>query len=392
MKISVDTTVNYSLVFLLLLLSGNPLFSTGSTLGIVVLVLFVGILSVKYAKSYVDIWSLPYLIYISLFGFIFSLQHIALGYVSPMSIASIFLKITAGYLVYRKVGTHFPTCYAMVMFLLAIISLFCFGLDITGAIPDGIQVSETRQSLGLYTITPNNFRNSGMFWEPGAFSIYLTLAFLFLAGDKKFFVKRPIVAFVLLSAIISTFSTTGYIVFLVYLGTILLRPTTVKSLLFSFPVLVLVVVGSFIAFTKVEFLGAKIESQAVDAQEADGEFGNSRFQSLVFDTHYIIKHPLIGNGLHQKTRYADHPWLHDQVLGHGNGFSNFLASFGVPVFMIWAYLIVKYARTYGMTTVAIMVLMLQGEQLLNYPLFLALPLWFVYDYKYRRRNSLLQPT
>jgi hypothetical protein len=212
-----------------------------------------------------------------------------------------------------------------------------------------------------------------------------------MAGDTKFFVNRPIVAVVLTSAIISTFSTTGYIVFLIYIGTILLRPTSVKSLLFSFPVLVLVVVSSFIGFTKLEFLGGKIESQAVGAQEANGEFGNSRFQSLVFDTHYIIKHPLIGNGLHQKTRYADHPWLHDQVLGHGNGFSNFLASFGVPMFFVMGYLIVRYARTHGTTTLAIIVLMLQGEQLMNYPLFLALPLWFVYDYKYRRSNSQLQP-
>ena len=391
MRVHTKVITNYTLVFCLLLLSGNPLFSTGSALGIVSLVLFVGILSVKYARFFFDIWSWPYLTYTSLFATIFVAQFIALGYVSSMSVASVFLKITAGYLVYRKVGTYFPAYYASVMFFLATVSLVFFSLDMAGAIPAGIQVSETRQSLGLYTITPNNFRNSGMFWEPGAFAIYLVLAFLLLVGNLSFFAKRLVVTAVLITAIISTYSTTGYITFFVFIIAILFRRTSIKAFLSTLPFVALVMVGASIAFEKLDFLGAKIESQSLGAQEQSGEFGNSRFQSLIFDSHYILKHPLIGNGLHQKTRYADHPWLHDEQLGHGNGFSNFLASFGVPMFVVMAYLIVRYARKNGMTTLAIIVLMLQGEQLMNYPLFIALPLWFVYDYKYRRSNSQLQP-
>ena len=392
MKVNTKVIANYALVFCLLLLSGNPLFSSGSTLGVVSLVVFVGILSVKHARSFFDAWSWPYLIYTSLFAAIFVAQFVVLGYVSVMSVASVLLKITAGYLVYRKVGTFFPVYYASVMFFLATVSLVFFSLDMAGIIPVGIQVSETRQSLGLYTITPNNFRNSGMFWEPGAFAIYLVLALLLLVGNFSFFAKRPIVSVVLISAILTTFSTTGYITLFAVIVAFLFRRTSLKSFILTLPLIAMVMVGAAISFTKFEFLGAKIQSQSVTAQELNGEFGNSRFQSLIFDSHYIMKHPMIGNGLHQKTRYADHPWLHDEQLGHGNGFSNFLASFGVPLFIVMAFIIVKYARRHGVTTLAVIVLMLQGEQLMNYPLFLALPLWFVYDYKYRRSNSMLQST
>src|SRR5690606_563550 len=56
------------------------------------------------------------------------------------------------------------------------------------------------------------FRSSSIFWEPGAFSIYICLALyfeLFVIKNKS--LKRIIV---LILSLITTFSTTGYIVFM----------------------------------------------------------------------------------------------------------------------------------------------------------------------------------
>lgn len=68
------------------------------------------------------------------------------------------------------------------------------------------------------TLIYNSPRNSGIFWEPGAFQGYLNLALMFLLFSKKkidtkkdkreFYIK----IFVLIGAVLSTQSTTGYMI------------------------------------------------------------------------------------------------------------------------------------------------------------------------------------
>ncbi len=65
-------------------------------------------------------------------------------------------------------------------------------------------------------------RNSGVFWEPGAYQVFLNLALLFVMLDKT--LKRQyqiLLAIILTITIFTTYSTTGYIVCaLVYLATV----------------------------------------------------------------------------------------------------------------------------------------------------------------------------
>lgn len=64
-------------------------------------------------------------------------------------------------------------------------------------------------SIGLYLVTDGGIRNCGPFWEPGMFSLFLDIAYLFyiLRTHRPFDRK----AIIILIAIFSTFSTTGYI-------------------------------------------------------------------------------------------------------------------------------------------------------------------------------------
>ena len=105
---------------------------------------------------------------------------------------------------------------------------------------------------------------------------------------------------------------------------------------------------------------------------------------------YIEKHPMFGNGLIEQTRYADHRHLWGMSLGHGNGFSNYMAQMGLVAMFV--YLLLLYKSVKGnifskWLVVLIVVLLLQGEQLLNYPLFLSLP-FIIYSIRNDNINSI----
>lgn len=113
------------------------------------------------------------------------------------------------------------------------------------------------QNFILFSLNPMhmaNFRNCGLFWEPGAFQFFINLAFLLGIAYKQL---RWGHALVLGIALLSTQSTTGYIVFtLILLGygfTSALNAKlkglglalTIGSLPIAFPVLNRVVFSKF---------------------------------------------------------------------------------------------------------------------------------------------------
>jgi hypothetical protein len=56
-------------------------------------------------------------------------------------------------------------------------------------------------------------RNAGMFWEPGAYQIFINLALLFLFDQQNFNKRNKIKCSILMITLITTKSTTGYIIF-----------------------------------------------------------------------------------------------------------------------------------------------------------------------------------
>ncbi|MBU6158235.1 MAG: hypothetical protein KGP35_04295 [Bacteroidetes bacterium] len=217
-------------------------------------------------------------------------------------------------------------------------------------------------------------RNSGMFWEPGAFAGYLVLALLFIVmlnGQFSIGKYRYEVLLIVL-ALFSTFSTTGFLtlafLLLMYLfqnfqgGKYIILPFII--FLFSH------------FYTQFEFLSDKIEHQFTEAIALENsDVSNTRFGALKMDMQYILEQPFWGNGLDKKIRYRFHPLIEDEI-GHGNGMSNFIVWWGIPFFLFWisaAYLFF-YRNSQSVFTslsaVSALLLLLQGEQFLDYPLFL----------------------
>jgi hypothetical protein len=382
-------------IFILVAFSGNPFFSIGEETsqylftGFVVLLIGMHLSYFNPSKKS----AIPYIIYITLFILLFLIQRISLEFISIPGAIGFLLKITCGYVVIRYLGNHFKHYYFNIIFLVSIVSLFGYSLSMFGFdFPNFLSGSkETLKSIIIYTENTGDIsqgiRNSGMFWEPGAFAGYICLLFLLHLGEIRILIyDNKFKVAVILMALITTFSTTGYLVlFLIGIITILKeysRKYRIVPLLFF----VMFISGSYLLYLNTDFLNEKVSNQFAAAKSLSGEFSNSRFGSFVFDLHYIEKSPIAGNGMHEKTRYADHKWLQGEQLGHGNGFSNFTASMGIMGLFIFLGYLIKYNEKSTWVFLIGIIALLQGEQFLNFPLFLCIPFIFIYE-NYNSSNS-----
>lgn len=156
-------------------------------------------------------------------------------------------------------------------------------------------------NIHLYHL--ENFRNSGPFWEPGAFAGYLTLAFMFILimNQKKF--KRK--GIVILIVILTTLSTTAILALFIFSFFIFYK--RIKNVLFRNVVIAFVVGIGYYAYFQLDFLGAKIESQIERANSGADLYledtNTQRFLNILRDMNDFKGHELVGRGSHPITRY-----------------------------------------------------------------------------------------
>lgn len=372
--------IDYLSVFILLTISGNPVIIRAPwyqtlliLIGSIVVTLFLMKIKVHFFKRLSR--------YIAFFLFVFSIQFLIFGWNTLPGILGFILKCFIGGYVIWHTKERFIPVYTNIMVFISGIGIVLFLLSSTGiiSITNIIPVYDAPlfNSIGIY-IDSNAIpkRNLGMFWEPGAFAGYIMIAFaLNIQGFIEKFKSNKRKYFVLGVALISTLSTTGYLIFTLFLfmvGFQFVRNQKIIGLL----LFVLLIPVIYSVFMSQDFLVEKIASQYEKSIEKNGEYDPSRFGAFLFDIHYIKKHPLIGNGLHKRTRYADHPFLSDDKGGHGNGFSNFIASMGLLSIIFYLFYLHKslpFSKNEKIFFVVLICLLLQGEQYLNFPLFLGLP-------------------
>ena len=392
LKIS-DFLKTYFPMFSLFCFSGNPIITGGTYsknlligyTAVFVLYTFYKINLILFKKIGILLIVIGVVLMLAFF------QNIKLGFVSYPGILGFILKLLLGFSVivyYENLKLDFIEIYIKTITFLAIISIPFWLLNQFGFY--GYQLeSVQRKSLLLYTSLLNIeqrllVRNSGMFWEPGAFAGYLLLGLVFIVLKNRKFKLGPYRnnVIIILLTLFSTTSTTGFIV----LGMMLLVYSYQNFRWGRLIVIPLIVVIINIAYVSLDFLQEKIEKQFAAAAEMDEKDTDpSRFGAFKMDLTYIQSQPLTGNGLHVKTRYRFHPFVKGDI-GHGNGMSNFIACWGIPFFLVWlscvylAALKISHSVFIAICSTFIIVLLMQGEQYLNYPLFLS---FFFIPFLYR---------
>ena len=378
--------IDYLPLFILLCFSGNPLFTEmgySKTLLVFYVVAFVFYIFTFVNYNYLII-KLQQSLVIGIFIILLTVyQKFLLGFVSYPGVFALVLKILLGLftlIFYRVKQIGFMDSYIKIMAFLALISFPFFVLNQFGQW--GIQLeNEVLKSFILYTSYPEEIytvsfliRNPGMFWEPGAFAGYLLMGLLFVILKNKSFTvgqyKKEVMWIVL--GIITSQSTTGY--FLLALITLLF--TWNKFRWSRMVVVPLSIFFIYWIYGSIAFMGNKVEDQYTQAVAmGKNDVSNSRFGSLNMDMQYIMSQPFIGNGLDFSTRYRFHPDVTEDI-GNGNGMSNIIAIWGIPFFLFWLYCVYRFAYLYtrkisiSLFFLIALILILQGEQFLNYPLFL----------------------
>jgi hypothetical protein len=158
------------------------------------------------------------------------------------------------------------------------------------------------------------WRNAGVFWEPGGFGYFLSLCIILeLATPNR---KNNTTLLILLLGVVSTFSTTAYLITAVSLfsnGVV----QAASSSNYKLKLAQLLLVGGFVVAGVVSFFSSEmfygkisneIESQLGFLENQPSALNQvkslGRFGSLVLDMQYIQESPWIGIG-HSNNRFAD---------------------------------------------------------------------------------------
>ena len=288
---------------------------------------------------------LKFVRFILIFLLIFFFQTLVFNVFPIFSILGFFAKVFLAYFVIQSISINsFLRIFIQIMLFFSTISLIMFipvlfndsvinfYENFSFSYIRDIEVGSSRNTLFLLNLNfgdANNIisRNSGPFWEPGAFGGFLIIALLMnkILYRKIFNFKGMI--FIL--AIISTFSTTSYIALMVLI--IIIKTS------FSFKnisVGILLVFSFIYIFQQIPFLQDKINIQKNKTVSEDLNYSRkNRFGSFIVDMKDFIDYPISGRGVNNLTRYNN---AYDiEMNNRNNGITDFLVKFGIIGFLIY---------------------------------------------------------
>ncbi|MAM04500.1 MAG: hypothetical protein CMD06_00890 [Flavobacteriales bacterium] len=191
----------------------------------------------------------------------------------------------------------------------------------------------------LFTIEgyAGQLRNSGFMWEPKGFANILSLSIVFniLLSKNKFLSKRNIV---LLTAVITTYSTVGYFICFVIIPLFVLYNSNLRNKVF----LLIIIPFVIISISRLDFMYDKIKYELTLSDEHEmltsttRDFGQEiislgRVGSFLVDINDFYKRPILGYGVNKNER-TQNPWI---KLIRVNGFSDLLATWGLFGFFFY---------------------------------------------------------
>ena len=105
----------------------------------------------------------------------------------------------------------------------------------------------------------------------------------------------------------------------------------------------------------------------------------SRMGAMKIDFQQIMRHPLVGNGFVMTSRYEN---LGNKMAGAGNGFTGVINMLGIPciaIYLMALYRSLNFNNKQKIFFILLIVILLNGEFFLNYPLFWGLPFIMLSD-------------
>lgn len=385
----------YSEVLLLIivfLFSGNPsVMLVDQRVDGVILLLFCALFcSVRGGMQ------MPLLLQAVIFSLIYiiigALQHFYYGDGYWVALLGHVVHCLTGSLVACYCGKRFPLSYILALSVIIAVSLIFYIPALVAYLIESdfkeifrpfssglegyfhIYIYNFNQTSTVYENYDWSWRNSAMFWEPGALSGYSCLG-LILLNELKGYLKSglfTIFGVLLVAGVVTSCSTAGYLLLpLIY---IFFYRNKTSSIFVSWAIFGLIAFAALVL--QLPFVANKLQVEWTQVLEQSENFGVSRLGGFVFDWPYIAERPLIGWGANQYARLNDDPAL-DKVLAiQGNGLTSYTVRFGIiglMVLILSAYFSGKRYFSFSGASRALpfslfMLLICVGEQFLNYAL------------------------
>lgn len=376
--------LDYTIVFLFICISGNPFFCYWSLSSAVLLFICICCFISNHNFSllkFIESIKLYLLLFISLF----CAQNLICDNISISTQINYLVKILGAALIYYYYNERFRNIYLNIITFISIVSLIGYiyilmGGEIPNIFGKGFANSDSIHTVIIYNYDINfNFgRNSGMFWEPGAFACYLLVTPLFFIDNILLFVKNnKWKVLFLICALITTFSTTGYLMLSLYGYLYFKNKYKYSGSIFGI-IILLLIVSTDVVQMKLEKDLSTVEDVSIGEEILyDGYNSANRLGSIFFLLNIIKDHPFVGNGINPEALFANNKYLLSiENLGIGNGFFMYIANLGIGGLMIYFLKIWKNWKNIGTKrfwVLVIITLLLQGEPLLMYPIFIGLP-------------------
>lgn len=213
------TYIDIFLVYLLLFTSGSQL-GMESPNKTVVLVFFIAALAWFFLTDRKI--NENFILYLTIFaGSLFLLSLYTGGSLSLQSAISTTMRLLLAYLILRTVGHNFKDVFVKLVVFLAAISLFGFlsdNIHLFDGIINKLPKFHNRGHDGLFYVFKDRLwddRNKSIFFEPGAYQGFLNAALFMIFFTKNDYTSRQkwIYITVLVAALITAFSTTGFVIF-----------------------------------------------------------------------------------------------------------------------------------------------------------------------------------
>lgn len=293
-----------------------------------------------------------YVIIVSAFFFLIVLNSVLFESIRYEIYIGFLIRVYIAYIIVYLLRDRFIEAYVEVMCIMSLVSLIAIFLLYSGVLQENIlsaigfvlQLNKGIESYD-YSVVPI-LRNSGPFWEPGAFGGYLLigLAFNMLLLNDDFKSYKSII---LIIGAISTQSTTTYIglAYVLMASYLIKNKYNIGAYLFS--VFLIFIVN--VLFENMPIIGKKIYYQYQQFYDYIYGYSNvwnsQRLISTYSDFMVFLKYPLFGVGLSDHTRWNIHDYVEGAI--STNGWMNFLVRWGIVGFVI--YFVAMYKSFKKMT-------------------------------------------
>lgn len=366
----------YFFVFVLLVYAAHAIRQVASTsvlenpLWAMIPVLLSGILALKWK---IVLNKQVYLLVLGFFIYFFAIS-VKFHEFRPTYFINYLLLFFTVYITIKALNINFFRLYEEVIYLLAIVGLFFWVVQIVlggdtlfnyfGMVP-GIEtwsyVSGGGYSALFYSVQPTSMsiqydflppRNCGFAWEPGGFAVFLALALFinlfFFSSDKAGRIRF----WILSSALVSTQSTTGYLIFILILLFFYYNKKQKIVILLWPAVIALIIVAFTLPFMSDKIVSLYREAEMIDIM-VEGSIGREssiapqRFASFMIAFRDFLAHPILGIGGNAEASWTVQAGANVSTI---TGLGNLLAQHGLIGFFFFVLASYQssafYARTF----------------------------------------------